>query len=81
MVVSARVQTVGWCLVAPRAFRALLGVLSSPPVVFSLCGGLCYVHCFSLALGWMCFWLALSAALVSCEVGAVAAVLRGSSSF
>ena len=82
MVVSALVQTVGWYLVAPRAFRALLGVLSSPLAVLSLCGVLCYIQClFSLALGWLCFWPALSAALVSCGVGAVAAALRGSSSF
>ena len=82
VVVTALVPTVWWCLVAPRAFRALLVVLSSPPAVLSLCGGLCYVHClFSLALGWGCSWPAVSAAHVSCEVGAVAAALHGSSSF
>ena len=72
------------CVVVPcgsPSLRALLVVLSSPPGVLSLCGGLCYVHClFLLALGWVCFWPAVSAAHVSCEVGAVAAALRGSSS-
>ena len=82
VVVTALVQTVWWCFVAPHAFRALLVVLSSPPAVLSLCEGLCYVHClFSLALGWVCFWPVVSAAHVSCEVGAIAAALRGSSSF
>ena len=37
-VVAALCMAVWWCLMAPRAFRALLVVLPSPPVVLCLCG-------------------------------------------
>ena len=37
-VVAALCMAVWWYLMAPRAFRALLVVLSSPPVVLRLCG-------------------------------------------
>ena len=39
VVVTALCVAVWWCLMAPRASRALLVVLSSPPAVLSLCGG------------------------------------------
>ena len=38
MVVTALCMAVWWCLMAPRAIRALLVVLSSPLAVLSLCG-------------------------------------------
>ena len=39
VVVIALCVAVWWCLMAPRAARAMLVVLSSPPAVRSLCGG------------------------------------------
>ena len=75
--VTALCVAVWWCLMAPRASRALLVVLSSPPAVLSLCGGCAlFTVWFPLtevgyASGLRCLRLQLAAKF------AVSAALRG----
>ena len=64
-------MAVWWCLTAPRDFGLYL-LFCHPLLRFSTSVG---------ASGWVCFWPAASGAPISCEVCAVSAALRGSSSF
>ena len=50
------------------ASRTLFVVLSSLPAVLDFCGGCAVLCVLSLALGWVCFWPAVSTAPVRCEV-------------
>ena len=69
VVVTALGVTVWGCLRAPRASRAMLVVLSSPPAVLSLCGGCAlFTVWFPLPSGGYTSGPAGSAAPVSCDV-------------
>ena len=81
-VVTALWVTVWGCLMAPHSSRALFLTLSSPPAVFTLCGCCAlFTALVSLALGWVCFWPAVSSVASSAVGSAVSAAPRGWSSF